>query len=211
MISHALTIIMNELNKHLVDNYGSTDPQVRLGNLAEGFPSNSGSSNTEKDKLCISVVNIEEEKTLKNLPNHVNDNTTLKATYENPPVYLNFLILLSATHSSYADALLVLSRAIRFFQSKKVFTQNDVDPTSITKSVSPNQLDQLESFKLIMDLYSPTLEEINHLWGTLGGKQYPFVVYRLRMLDLKFKAVQSEGGLITEVLSNFSHKKTEVG
>ncbi len=192
MISHALTIIMNELNKHLVDKYGSVDQQIRLGNPAEGFPSTANNGSSERNMLCLSVVNIEEEKTLKNLPNHVNDNTTLRVVNNNPLVYLNFLILLSATHSSYADALLVLSRAIRFFQAKKVFTQNNVDPVSIMISSPPNQLDRLESFKLIMDLYSPTLEEINHLWGTLGGKQYPFVLYKLRMLDLKFKAVQSQ-------------------
>lgn len=211
MISHALTIIKNELSKHLADNYGPDYSQIRLGNLAEGFLPISNDGSTNRDMLCLSVVNIEEEKTLKNLPNHVSDNTTLKVDYENPPIYLNFLILLSATYADYTNALLVLSRALRFFQSKKVFTQNDVDPGSLTTNVPLNALDQLESFKLILDLYSPTLEEINHLWGTLGGKQYPFVLYKLRMLDLKFKAVQSEGGLITEVLSNFSHKKAEVG
>jgi hypothetical protein len=50
------------------------------------------------------------------------------------------------------------------------------------------------------------MEEVNHLWGTLGGKQYPFALYTLRMLELKFKATQSESGLITEVVSDFYHK-----
>ena len=75
-----------------------------------------------------------------------------------------------------------------------------------TSRVPINPVDKLESFKLIFDLYSPTLEEVNHLWGTLGGKQYPSVLYKLRMLELQFKAVQSEGGLITEVLSDFHTK-----
>ena len=74
-----------------------------------------------------------------------------------------------------------------------------------------NALDQLEEFKLIFDLYSPTMEEVNHLWGTLGGKQYPFVLYVLRMLDLKFKAVQSESGLITEVTTDVVHKQAVAG
>jgi hypothetical protein len=91
-----------------------------------------------------------------------------------------------------------------------VFTQDNVDPGSITTSQPVNPLDRLETFKLIFDLYSPTLEEVNHLWGTLGGKQYPFVLYGLRMLDLKFQAVQSESGMITEVVSNFSHKSPPV-
>ena len=49
------------------------------------------------------------------------------------------------------------------------------------------------------------MEEVNHLWGTLGGKQYPFVLYMMRMLDLQFQAVHNEIGLITEIRSNFSH------
>ena len=155
MISHALTIIKNELSKHLADNYGADYSQVRLGNLAEGFLANSGDGNTNRDMLCLSVVSIEEEKTLKNLPNHISDNTTFRVDYENPPVYLNFLILLSATHMDYTNALLVLSRALRFFQSKKVFTQNNIDPGSLTTNVPLNILDQLESFKIILDLYSP--------------------------------------------------------
>ena len=116
---------------------------------------------------------------------------------------------MAATHTDYTNALSVLSRVIRFFQFRNVFTQDSVFPESITTSKVPiNLLDQLESFKLIFDLYSPTIEEVNHLWGTLGGRQYPFVLYMLRMLDLKFKAVQSESGLITQVVSNFYHKNT---
>jgi hypothetical protein len=207
MISHALTIVINELNKHLDDTYGSSAIQVGLGNPAEGFVTGSGSSGISRNMLYVSMVNIREEKSLKNLPNRVRNDATLKVTYENPPVFLNFLILVSATHTDYTNALTILSRAIRFFQFRNVFTQENVAPESITMSSAPiNPLDQLESFKLIFDLYSPTMEEVNHLWGTLGGKQYPFVLYMLRMLDLKFKAIQSESGLITEVISDFYHK-----
>lgn len=81
-------------------------------------------------------------------------------------------------------------------------------PASIIPPSAVEPLDELDAFKLIFDLYSPTMEEVNHLWGTLGGKQYPFVLYMLRMLELKFKAVQSESGLITEIVSDFSHKNS---
>lgn len=215
MIAHALTIVLNELNKHLIDNYESDLSQVVLGNLAEGLvtaSSNSGGAGVSRDKLCLSVVNIKEEKTLKNVSNHVRNDTTLSVTYENPPVFLNFQILLTATHVNYNHALLMLSRAIKFFQFKNVFTQDNVDPNSIVLGLSSdNPLDQLESFKLIFDLYSPTMDEINHLWSTLGGKQYPFVLYTLRMLDLKFHAIQSESGLITEVVTDFYHKDAKAG
>lgn len=208
MISHALTIVINELKKHLQDAYGvaASNDEVQSGNLAEGLVATGNNGGVARDKLIFSVVNIKEEKALKNLPNFVRNDTTLRANYENPPVFLNFQILISATHSNYNNALLVLSRAIRFFQSKNVFTQNDVSPSSISINAPANALDRLEAFKLIFDLYSPSMEEVNHLWGTLGGKQYPFVIYMMRMLDLKFRAVYNESGLITEVVNEFYHK-----
>lgn len=208
MISHALTIIVNELNTHLANTYGATTSQAGLGNLAEGFAASSGNGGLARDRLYLSMVNISKEKTLMNLPHYVRNDATLRITYENPPVFLNFQILVVATHINYNDALLVLSRAIRFFQSHNVYTPDTVNPASITTNEPINPLDRLESFKLIFDLYSPTMEEVNHLWGTLGGKQYPFVLYVLRLLDLQFKAVQSESGMITEVVSDFYHKNT---
>lgn len=208
MISHALTIIVNELKKHFEDVYGVpfTNDEAGLGNLSEGLALVNGGAGVARNRLIFSLVNIREEKSLKNLPNYVRNDATLRASYENPPVYLNFLILATATHTDYTNALLVLSRAIRFFQSGNVFTQDNVSPASISINAPTNPLDRLENFKLIFDLYSPSMEEINHMWGTLGGKQYPFVMYMLRMLDLKFRAVYSESGLITEVAANFSYK-----
>ena len=207
MFSHALTIVANELDSHLATVYGSSPGSVRLGNIAEGV-GNGGvnSGNVPRDVLAFSIINIREEKTLKNVPNQVRHDATLRVTYENPPVFLNLHILLVATHNKYENAILMLSRAVRFFQFKNVFDQNSVSPDSLTKNAPAKELDQLESFKLIFDLYSPTMEEVNHLWGTLGGKQYPFVLYTLRLLELKFRAVQSEAGLITEVVNDVRQK-----
>jgi hypothetical protein len=209
MLSHALTIVINELEKHLSDTYGSgaVTPQVRLGNIAEGVGNNASNTGAvARDILNFSMVNIREEKTLKNLSNQKRNDAKLTVVYENPPVFLNFHILIVATHSNYSNALLMLSRAIRFFQFENVFDQDSVAPSSLTINVPSNPLDQLEAFKLIFDLYSPTMEEVNHLWGTLGGKQYPFVLYTLRLLELKFKAVRAESGLITEVINETYHK-----
>jgi len=211
VLSHALTIVTNELERHLTDIYGLGAPQVRLGNIAEGMSGSANNAAVPRDVLAISMVNIREEKTLKNLSNQVRNDVTLRVAYENPPVFLNFQILIVATHTNYSNALLMLSRAIRFFQFRNVFDQDSVAPASITTNAPSNMLDQLEAFKLVFDLYSPSMEEVNHLWGTLGGKQYPFVLYTLRFLDLKFKSVQSESGLITEVVSDLHHKNAAAG
>lgn len=202
MIPHALTIVVNELNRHMLE-YGPVPaPVAELGNIAEGFKSSAGGPGASREMLVFSLVNIQEEKTLKNLPNFTRDEINQKAIFENPPVFLNLQVLVVATHASYTGALLMLSRAIRFFQFSNAFTETSVAPASITTNAPVNPLDRLAQFKLIFDLYSPSIEEVNYLWGTLGGKQYPFVLYRMRMLDLKFHAVQSESKLIIETRAN---------
>lgn len=211
MIAHALHILLTELNAHFQTGY--TNPpnnvleKVELGNIANGV-SNNQPGGVTPDRIVLTIVNYKEEKTLKNLPNYVRNDVTLRAAYENPPVFLNFLVLMTATHHTYQHALIDLSKVIRFFQSQNVFTPDTVAPASLLPSnTDVDQMDHLESFKLILDLYSPSLEEVNHLWGTLGGKQYPFVLYMLRLLDLKYRAVQRESGLITEVVNDFTHKQ----
>jgi len=208
MISHALTIVSNEFRHHLEDAYGVpfTSEEAGTGNLSEGLAAGGNTTGVPRNRLIFTLVNSREEKSLKNLPAYVRNDATLKATYENPPVFLNFLVLVTATHTDYNNALIVLSRAIRFFQSRNVFTHENVLPVSINTNAPANVLDRLAEFKLIWDFYSPTMEEINHMWGTLGGKQYPFVLYMMRMLDLKFRASFGERGLITEIVSSVGHK-----
>lgn len=203
MISHALTIVKNELDRHL-DTFGGNSPHAELGNVGEvASQSPNGHS---REKVFLSVVNIQEERTLKNVPAYVRDDTALRVRYQNPPTFLNLAVLVAATHANYSDALLALSRAITFFQFRNVFTPDSVDPQSLSVGAPVNALDRLVEFKLIFNLWSPTLEEGNDMWGMLGGKQFPFALYSMRMLELKFEATERESGLITEVVSGFSHK-----
>lgn len=206
MIAHALHIVVNELNKYFIDQFQTPADRVMEGNIGMGV-NGATLGNVPADRVILTLVNYKEEKTLKNLPNYVRNDGSLKVTYENQPVYLNFMILFSATHTLYRNGILDISRVIRFFQSQNQFDTDNVTPASLAPGDGDlNALDHLQSFKLIFDLYSPSLEEINHLWGTLGGRQYPSVIYMMRVLDLKFRVVQSESKLITEIVSDFSLK-----
>lgn len=208
MIAHALSIVRNELDRHLVS-YGSAAPapaapQAEIANVGEVLAG--GNNGQARGRIVLSVVNMQAERTLENVPNYIRDDTALQVRYENAPVFLNLAILVTATHTKYTDALVALSRAILFFQHRHVFTPDNVDPSSLTTNAPINALDRLEDFKLIFKLSSPTLEEVNHLWGTLGARQLPFALYWVRMLEMRFEATLSEGGLITEVIGDFSHK-----
>src|SRR5688572_19676533 len=116
MIAHALQIITKELNRHFEDVYSVSTHRIAVGNIALGIGTSPG--NVADNRIILTLINYKEEKALKNLPNYVRNDITLKVTYENAPVYLSFMILLTATHSDYPSALLDLSRVIRFFQSQ---------------------------------------------------------------------------------------------
>jgi hypothetical protein len=204
LIAHGLTIITNELDRHLAS-FGGNSPHAELGNVAD--VSSSGQGNGQgRNRVVVSLVNLQEERALKNGPTYVRDDASLRVRYENPPACLNLAMLVAATHTNYGDALLALSRALAFFQFRNVFTHDNVAPSSLTDGAPANDVDRLVEFRMIVNLWSPTMEEVNDMWGMLGGKQFPFALYSIRALELRFDAMLRESGLITEVVRDYAHK-----
>ncbi|MCB0594910.1 MAG: DUF4255 domain-containing protein [Lewinellaceae bacterium] len=174
MIFEALTIINEEL-KTYVDGVLGTLDNVTLGNIAM---LESGESDIIRNRLIISLVNLEEESALKNSNGfHRASNGSIQ--YENPPVYLNLYLLFAANWPErYDNAIRAISLVIEFFQGKNIFTaQNSPGAADLLDTDDPEVLD----LKLIVDLYTLTFEQINHLWGSLGGKQIPFAMYKVRL------------------------------
>lgn len=193
MIYQALKLVSTELNNYLVAVATAPDDLVALGNIAL-FDSKTEGNNTLEDKVIVSLVNLQEEKALKNQP--ARKVTTANQTeYRNPPVILNLIVLFSVTSSNYQNALIYLSRIISFFQHKRTLTNQNTPIPSVTP-----QIEGMERFKLIMDLYSPSFEETNYLWGTLGGKQFPSVLYKMRLVELEREdAIKDTRGVIEQI------------
>jgi hypothetical protein len=204
MIAHGLTIIRNELDRHL-GTFGGNSPHAELGNVGD-TSSNGQGDGQGRNRLVVSLVNLQEERALRNGPTYVRDDASLRVRYENPPACLNLAMLVAATHATYGDALLALSRALAFFQFRNVFTHENVDPVSLTDGAPANDVDRLVEFRMVVNLWSPTMEEVNDMWGMLGGKQFPFALYSVRTLELRFDAMSGESGLITEVVRDYAHK-----
>lgn len=207
MVVHALQILKHELDAFLktfppVDG----EEKVMLGNIAQADTSPAGNDSELRTKVVITLVNLREEKTLKNQPSQRLNDTTQKFEYFNPSVFLNMYLLVSAGNSTYNLALTQLSRVILFFQGKTVFTHNNTVavPTSIVKAE-----DRMDEFKMIVTLRSPSFEEVNHLWGTLGGKQVPFALYEVRIVEMKRFVKLDEVEPIQEVQSEARKKEVD--
>lgn len=172
-------------------------PYVKLANIAKMDEQEIKNA----DNVFISLVNIAEETTLRNLPHYSKEfpNTV----YRNPPVYLNLFVLFSAILKSYDHSLIALSHIVRFFQAKTTFTPKNSVITS-------NSLKDFTDFHIIMDLYSPTFEQANYLWSTLGGKQHPFILYKVRLTEMQREGTSEVRGIIKEIeiSENLSPKTT---
>lgn len=140
-----------------------------------------GSRSDLNEHIIMSLVNIQEETTLKNSPHYRLENG--HTVYQNPPVCLNLFVLFSVLHSEqYDTALKRLARVVEFFQWKKEF--------SFTTTPGPNTISK--DVRILPDLYTLTFDQLNQLWGTLGGKQVPFVMYRTRLVALDAQKRQAE-------------------
>jgi len=97
--------------------------------------------------------------------------------------------LFIATHSDYKTALNQLSEVIIFFQNKRFFTAVDDDDESFPENIE----------KITIEMYSLKLEELNHLWGILGGVYYPSVLYKVRVLRMEAENDGEDGDEIKEI------------
>ncbi|NTU52234.1 MAG: DUF4255 domain-containing protein [Chlorobiaceae bacterium] len=139
--------------------------------------------------VLLTLVNLSEEASMKNIPGTYVVNN-LETRYDNPPVNLNLYLLFSVCMPNYEHALIYLSHIITFFQGKYSFTRQN----------SVTMVEGLpDDFHIILDLYSLTFEQSNYLWSTLGGKQHPFVCYKVRLLQLKRESTRETRGVIRQV------------
>lgn len=190
MIDIALILLRDELTNYLSSKDTAT---VVVDNIGL-FETPGGVSLAEN--IVITLVNVEEESALKNQPS-LKRPFIGNAIYQNPPVNLNLYVLFSCNYTGdhYNLALKRLSYIIRFLQSKNVFSVSSSVSGGSVKLEDPDIID----LKFTMELYTLTFEQINHLWGSLGGRQMPFVMYKLRLVTITERATLREVPLIEEI------------
>lgn len=186
MIYEILQIIVEELNDYLNEN------SVALANIADANSDGINSGNLPD--ISLSLINIKEEFTLKNIRNNQVNGTSVR--YKNSKVYLNLFTLFSLNKSTYTESLKSLTKIIEFFQGKKVFTQANSNYENV------DGVENITNFKFITELYTPTFEELNFIWGTLGGKQHPSVLYKITLLEIERDVTAKEGAVISEFNKN---------
>jgi hypothetical protein len=174
MIVEAMALLLRELNDYVaqVDASAGGPVQAVWGNIAQ---LDRPEVATELDNhIVLSLVNLEEERALKN-GRVAATLSTGDVGYTNRPFHLNLFLLFTANYRNYGTALRRLAQVLTFFQAKQKFT--------FANSPSPNPpLGGIVEFSLAIDLLSLSFEEVNHLWGFLGTRQSPSAIFRARLV-----------------------------
>ncbi|MBK8638416.1 MAG: DUF4255 domain-containing protein [Chromatiaceae bacterium] len=190
MIVEAMALLLRQLNGFIAQNDSSAGAptQAVWGNIAQLDRQEIA---TELDNhLVLSLVNLEEERALKN-GRASTTTSTGDVAYRNRPIHLNLFLLFTANYRNYGTALRRLAQVLTFFQGKQKFT--------FANSPGPN-LPQggIAEFSLVLDLLSLSFEEVNHLWGFLGTRESPFAVYRGRLVVIADQRLLETGARIQD-------------
>lgn len=198
MIFEIIQIITEQVNNYLVEI--GLDKSVVAENIAFLESQKDDVADLLKDGVALTVINLAEEATLKNFPNHAIENA--KTIYKNSIINLNLYILFSANRDKYVNSLKDISKIIEFFQGKRLFTQ-----ANTIYNRSSSAMSNVDNFRFTVELYTPTFEELNYIWGTLGGKQLPSALYKVSMIQIERNIVQAEGQLIGEFSGTTKRKE----
>lgn len=173
-----LTEALNSIRNAILPEFAGGE--FEIGNIANP-PANAA-------PVLLSLINLKEESAMKNSAySRVNSNT-LKTEYFNPFVFLNAYLMFSSRRPIYASAINDIARVIRFMHGQNVF------------DASFNG----EDFKVVTNIYSPTFEDLNHIWAILGGKIYPSIMYIMRVSEMKSNKVTTGDGVIENIQNKFS-------
>jgi hypothetical protein len=162
MINSVFATISEELNQYFGNRFSLSEEKVIISALPDSSENNNP---THDDNLIISLVNIEQEKlTSKSMAN-----------YENKPVNIYLYVLFAAgfSENNYEEALKLLSATVGFFQQKPVFTHQN----------TPDLHPKVE--KLHFEMVNLNIQELSQMWGIQGGKYYPSVLYKARVVTIR--------------------------
>jgi hypothetical protein len=192
MIDKALSILASGIQGYLERQPDLTlniQEIVRVCNVVKA----DGSLDIPSDALGLCLVNLEEERVLKSQTTVQSNADRSRLSHINPEIRLNLYVLIAANFTTYLTGLKYMSGAVRFFQSKSYFTRQN----------TPDMDTGLE--KLVIELHSLNFEQQNHLWGALGAKYLPSVLYKVRLVTISEAAASDDQPPITALNKRIGH------
>tara|TARA_B100001287_G_scaffold173436_1_gene146082 strand:+ start:2159 stop:2761 length:603 start_codon:yes stop_codon:yes gene_type:complete len=179
MIDSAILSIVEELNNSLNLKFRLNEDRIIASNLLN---LDGSLSIKDENRIVVSLVNIEEEKTA--TPNGFG----VPLSGNNHPIYLNMYVLFYSLFNEklYNESLKFISAIIGFFQNKKVFTPNN------TAGLDQN-ID-----KVLVEINNISFHEQSNILSALGAKYSPCILYKMRMVGIEENIVNYSAPRISE-------------
>lgn len=158
--------------------------------------------------IVLSIVNIEEDRTMKNQSVYFRDgeDEDQVSRNKNPTQYFVMSLLFAAYNSDnkkYLDGIDRLNNILVFFQQHNSFFYKN-DHTELITLESFNQKNETEKEnyqRVTMEMVSLGTEQLNQMWSYLGSKYMPSVLYKMRLCTIQESTVSVEN-IITKVRIN---------
>lgn len=176
MIGDAIEFVRKELRDYL----GMPDEEVLLNTPRKLI------EDVNATGVLIALVNVQEETALRNTPTTQRIGGIQK--YKEPPVFLNVHLLFAFQFQKHETSLLRLSQTVEFFQHRRWFNTDTLNTQAFPANLE----------KLNFEMVNLNFEEVNNLWGVLGGSYLPSVVYKMRMVKVE-AASDSDAPIITGI------------
>lgn len=167
MIGDVLSFISDKLNEYLGSFYDLPETLVALGAPGTEEPEEG------MNRMLISLLNVEREGAAGFAAGYSKDSSG-RVEKKSPAWHINLYMVIAAVYEDkrYADGLRMLSMAVRFLQGESGF-------------VLPG------GQKFTLEFVSLNIQELTNVWSILGGKYYPSVVCKVRMLT--FDSTETKG------------------
>ena len=198
MIGSTLSYVSDLLNQFLCDRL-QIDAANRKIVFGSFFSPDGSPANNDENTLLLSLVSIRKETVAGALPSRPVQATPgvtsggSQGVYVNqsPPVHLNLMVLIAANFKpeQMKTGLDLLTLAILYLQGHPVW-----EIQGFPGLPSPVR-------RLAFELATLDFDQQGHMWGSIGAKYVPSVLYQVRMLTLESDSIDTITPAIGEVIA----------
>jgi hypothetical protein len=131
------------------------------------------------DKVAAVVVNVEEDRVYKSVET-ITKKPDGTGQVGRPEIRLKLYLLFAANLNVYNEALKALGYVVTFFQHRDIFEYASIAALSGVTG------------RMVFELHSLTFEQQNHLWGAMGAKYLPSVLYKVGVVTIREDLAEAE-------------------
>lgn len=188
MIHDIFKYLSDRLNEHLKKNFQLPEELVEVISVGQELD-----IEAHQNKVVLSLINIERETAMGiQVRRKVQEN----GVYEklNPSWHLNLIFIIASisNQKQYLQSLKLLSSSIEFFQTENQFN-------------IPGNEKHSSNVKITVEPMNASAQELSNVWSVLGGKYYPSIICKIRMITIDSDQVSSIEKSSDEIKTNIKN------